>query len=84
MEPPILLYLILVVVLIPNDDTSVEITRAKDCNQGTEVVLVKVIGGGHTWPSGAQYLPPNVVGVVSTEINASEMILDFFLSHPKN
>ncbi|MFK7811329.1 MAG: PHB depolymerase family esterase [Maribacter sp.] len=69
---------------LPNDGTSVEITRSKDCNQGTEVVLVKVIGGGHTWPSGAQYLPASIVGPVSNEINASEMILDFFLSHSRN
>lgn len=69
---------------VPNDDTSVEITRYKDCEQGTEVVLVKVIGGGHTWPSGEQYLPVRTVGVVSKEINASEMILDFFLNHSRN
>lgn len=69
---------------IPNDGTSVEITSYKACEQGSEVVLVKVIGGGHTWPSGAQYLHPNLVGVVSQEINGSEMILDFFLSHSRN
>lgn len=69
---------------LPNDGTSVEIARSKDCNQGTEVVLVKVNGGGHTWPSGAQYLPASIVGLVSNEINASEIILDFFLSHSRN
>ena len=69
---------------VPNDGTRVEIVGYKGCEQGTEVVLVKVIGGGHTWPSGEQYLPVNVVGVVSKEINASEMILDFFLSHSRN
>ncbi|WP_273566885.1 alpha/beta hydrolase family esterase [Maribacter halichondriae] len=69
---------------IPTDGTSVEISGHKGCEQGTEVVLVRVIGGGHTWPSGAQYLSPNLVGVVSKEINASEMILDFFLSHSRN
>lgn len=67
-----------------NDETSVEITRYNDCVESTEVVLVKVIGGGHTWPSGAQYLSPGIVGRVSTEINASDMILDFFLSHSRN
>lgn len=66
------------------DDTSVEVFRYEGCEEGTEVVLVKVNGGGHTWPSGAQYLPANIVGPVSNEINASEMILDFFLSHSRN
>lgn len=69
---------------IPDDGTEVEITKYDGCEQGTEIVLVKVIGGGHTWPSGAQYLPVRTVGVVSQEINASEMILDFFLSQSRN
>jgi len=69
---------------LPNDGTSVEITRYNLCAENSEVVLVKVIGGGHTWPSGAQYLRPSLVGVVSREINASEMILDFFLEHSRN
>ncbi|TMM59041.1 esterase [Maribacter algarum] len=69
---------------VPNDGTSVEITNYKSCEDGTEVVLVKVTGGGHTWPGGAQYLPDRVVGKLSKEINASEMILDFFLNHSRN
>lgn len=69
---------------VPNDGTSVEVTRYNSCIDNTEVVLIKVIGGGHTWPGGAQYLSPNLVGVVSKEINASEMILEFFLSHSRN
>ncbi len=69
---------------VPNDGTSVEITRYNTCADNADVVLVKVIGGGHTWPGGAQYLPVDLVGSVSKEINASEMILDFFLSHSRN
>ncbi|MDB4291976.1 alpha/beta hydrolase-fold protein [Maribacter sp.] len=69
---------------VPNDGTSIEISKYTGCNQGTEVVLIKVVGGGHTWPNGAQYLPMGIVGRVSREINASEMILDFFLRHSKN
>ena len=69
---------------VPNDGTGVEITRYNTCADNTDLVLVKVIGGGHTWPGGAQYLPINAVGAVSEEINASEMILDFFLSHSRN
>lgn len=73
-----------IIDLLPNDGTSVEITRYNTCSNNTEVVLIKVVGGGHTWPSGAQYLPAGIVGTVSNEINASEMILDFFLSHSRN
>ena len=63
----------------PNDGANVEIEKHSGGKQGTEVILVKVIGGGHTWPGGSQYLKPWLVGVVCRDINASEMILDFFL-----
>ena len=65
----------------PNDKTQVEIVKYTGCQEVSEVILVKVIGGGHTWPGGSQYLKPERVGVVSKEINASELILDFFLNH---
>lgn len=68
----------------PEDETTVEITRYTDCRSGSEVVLIKVIGGGHTWPGGKQYLRPRMVGKVSREVNASEMILDFFLRHTRS
>lgn len=74
----------LVIDAISDDGTSVEITRYTACEQGTEVVLVKVVGGGHTWPRGSQYLSEGVIGKVSQEINASELILDFFLEHTLN
>jgi len=67
----------------PHDGTNVEIEKYSDCQDGTEVILVKVNGGGHTWPGGEQYLKPRIVGVVSKEINASEMILNFFLAHSR-
>jgi polyhydroxybutyrate depolymerase len=33
-----------------------------NCKDGTEVAPYRVEGGGHTWPSGAQYLPQFVIG----------------------
>lgn len=67
----------------PDDGTAVEIESYADCADNTEVILVRVVGGGHTWPGGQPYLNPELVGVVSQEINASEMILDFFLDHSR-
>lgn len=67
----------------PEDGTNVEIEKYTGCKDGTEVILVKVIGGGHTWPGGKQYLNRRLVGAVSRDINASTMILDFFLSHSR-
>lgn len=68
----------------PYDKTVVEIHEYKKCKNNSEVVLVKVIGGGHTWPGGKQYLRPKRVGVVSKEINASALILNFFLKHSRD
>jgi polyhydroxybutyrate depolymerase len=68
----------------PKDGANVEIERYTGGKDGTEVVLVKVIGGGHTWPGGKQYLTPWLVGTVCRDFNASEMILDFFLRHSRS
>jgi polyhydroxybutyrate depolymerase len=45
-----------------------------------DVVFCKVEGMGHTWPSGAQYLPPYMVGPVSYDIS-TEQIWQFFKNH---
>lgn len=42
--------------------------------------LIRVDGGGHTWPGGQQYLPAKVVGPVHPHFSASTAILDFFKS----
>ena len=67
----------------PDDGTTVEIEKYTGGKDGTEVILVKVIGGGHTWPGGKQYLRPRTIGTVCRDINASGMILDFFLAHSR-
>ena len=50
---------------------------------GTEVVLYRIEGGGHTWPNGMQYLPERLIGRVCRDINGTEVIWEFFKSHPK-
>jgi polyhydroxybutyrate depolymerase len=67
----------------PDDGTHVEIEKYTGGKSGTEVFLVKIVGGGHAWPGGKQYLNPRLVGVVCRDINASDMILDFFLNHSR-
>ncbi|MCX6008557.1 MAG: hypothetical protein NTW48_00675 [Chloroflexi bacterium] len=52
------------------------------CQDGAEVVLYAIEGGGHTWPGGLQYLPELVIGKTSREFNASEVIWQFFKEHP--
>lgn len=67
----------------PQDGAKVKIEKYTGGRLGTEVILVRVTGGGHTWPGGKQYLRPGFIGAVCQDINASEMILDFFLKHSR-
>lgn len=45
-----------------------------------KVVAITVINGGHTWPGGNQNLPIWLVGNTNQDINASDVIWDFFKS----
>ena len=64
---------------VPNDGTTVSRSYSTGCWGGSEVVLYRVEGGGHTWPQGHQYLPQSWVGKVSQEINATDIVFDFFM-----
>ncbi len=50
------------------------------CGQGVEVEFCTIAGGGHTWPSGTQYLPAKVIGPVSYDISFDQ-IWEFFKRH---
>jgi polyhydroxybutyrate depolymerase len=50
---------------------------------GSEVVLVRLDGGGHTWPGGGQYLPEGLIGRVCRDFSATTVIWEFFRTHPK-
>jgi len=51
---------------------------------GTAPVRVcTVTGAGHTWPGGFQYLPRLLVGATNRDVDASEMIWQFFAENPK-
>lgn len=47
------------------------------CQDGSEVELCTVVGGGHSWPGG-----PPLVGKSSTDIDATTTVIDFFEKHP--
>jgi polyhydroxybutyrate depolymerase len=51
--------------------------------QGTELVVYTIKDGGHTWPGGEQYMPVLLVGKVSHDLNASEVIWEFFSRHSR-
>jgi len=64
------------------DNTRTYRIEYPDCREGTKVLLYKVEGGGHTWPGGKQYLPRFLIGSVSRDFNATQLIWDFFSSSP--
>jgi polyhydroxybutyrate depolymerase len=65
----------------PQDGTRVRRETYGPCRDATEVVLLAVEGGGHTWPGGWQYLPERVIGRTSRDIDANEVLWDFFRRH---
>jgi polyhydroxybutyrate depolymerase len=67
----------------PNDNCRVQkITYPKGRN-GTEVILYRIEGGGHTWPSGSQYFPETLIGRLCRDLDGTEVIWEFFKAHPK-
>jgi len=67
----------------PTDGTRVTKIAYLECAQRSVVVLYRIEGGGHTWPGGRQNLPRVIVGRVSRDINANDVIWTFFASHPR-
>jgi polyhydroxybutyrate depolymerase len=61
----------------PGPDVSV--ISYSGCREDAEVILYTILGGGHTWPGGPA-LP--FLGGTTHTINASELMLEFFLAHP--
>ena len=52
---------------------------ANDCAEGSEVTVCTVTNGGHTWPGGT---PIPGLGITSTDLDATNVMLDFFEKHP--
>jgi polyhydroxybutyrate depolymerase len=61
------------------DNSTVEKSTFAPCNAGVEVVLLKVIGGGHQWPGTTALL--GGLGAINRDINASGEIWNFFRNY---
>lgn len=62
----------------PNDGSTAELYHYTECNEDSEVIFYKIIGGGHSWP-GAFPIPS--FGSTNQDVDASELIGDFFAAH---
>ncbi|MFO0967366.1 MAG: PHB depolymerase family esterase [Gemmataceae bacterium] len=67
---------------VPSKDEKLKIERFHwgTGKQKTEVILYKIEGGGHTWP-GRRTNPP-FLGGVALDLDANELIWEFFQRHP--
>jgi polyhydroxybutyrate depolymerase len=58
----------------------VQLIDYSGCDGRTDVQLYSVSDGGHTWPGS---IPVGPLGETTTEINAADLILDFFGKHAR-
>lgn len=68
----------------PTTSTQGECTRFAygPCREGSEVVLWRIGNGGHAWPGGkTTMLEKLIVGRVSNDISASDLMWEFFKRH---
>jgi len=63
-----------------DDGTTVRQARYGSGKEGSEVVLVVIEGGGHTWPGKEPRM--RFLGVSTRDISANDMIWEFFQQHP--
>src|SRR5260221_8081458 len=66
---------------IVKDGTTIHRTVYFGCDGKSEVILYLVEGGGHTWPGGLQYLGERLIGKTSRNMDASQVIWEFFKQH---
>ena len=64
----------------PSDGTTSVRKTWQGCR--AELSLIRIQGGGHTWPNGDEYLDSDRIGRVERDFG-SEVVVEFFLDHPK-
>ncbi len=67
-----------------DDDDGLRSVRVSfgGCRGGADVELVRVEGGGHSWPLGNPYLGEGIIGKTTTDFSANELLWSFFAAHP--
>jgi polyhydroxybutyrate depolymerase len=65
------------------DRNGVKGQKFTSCWMGADAVLYTVDGMGHNWPGGRSFLPERIVGKKSNAIDATDLIWEFFVRHPR-
>ena len=66
------------------DSTSVVKEEYLNPANGVKVVGYTINNGGHTWPGGWQFMPEFIVGKTTKNLNACQVIWDFFKPYKVN
>jgi polyhydroxybutyrate depolymerase len=65
-----------------NADDGTTVVKEEYSNpNGLKVIGYTINNGGHTWPGGRQYLPAFIIGKTTHNLNACQVIWDFFKSY---
>jgi polyhydroxybutyrate depolymerase len=67
---------------IVNDGTHASYEEYATCAGNVQAIFYTITNGGHTWPGGLQYLPAAIVGKTTRQLDASEVIWQFFQQFP--
>jgi polyhydroxybutyrate depolymerase len=67
-----------------HDGTSITKQVYRNANNELQVVSYTVTNGGHTWPGGWQFAPKFIVGKTTQNLNACDVIWDFFKAYHLN
>jgi polyhydroxybutyrate depolymerase len=60
------------------DGTSIIKEEYSNPANGLKVIGYTINNGGHTWPGGSQYAPKFIIGKTTKNLNACQVIWDFF------
>ncbi len=68
---------------MPDTDShdGTKVTKFTYGSYSSEVDYYRIQGGGHTWPGAIYNGPSDLVGAVSHDIDATDLIMEFFLKH---
>jgi polyhydroxybutyrate depolymerase len=66
-----------------NAGDGTKIIKEEYVNKATNIKVIgyTITNGGHTWPGGTQYMPKFLVGTVTHNLNACDIIWDFFKAY---
>lgn len=67
----------------PDDESTVFLLHIDDCAEDTEVLFYGVLNGGHTWPGRTfgDWTPPIDLGPINMDIDASQLLGEWFASY---